>query len=167
MSKPFKMRSGNSPIFKRIGGSSPVRAVPDPAGEDFPTEEKDYTLTDEQVSDYLGETKQDIREQKRIDLARSRRQQKYATGSRSGKKVNINLNPLSIITGDTGRGHFGITTSQVRKVTDPKKRRQFKRQLKKKHRSLRSDIKKEARHDIDRRKEREKLVKEHYKHYNT
>ena len=85
------------------------------------------------------------------------------------KKTNINLNPLSIIDPYgplSGQGgHFGITTSQVRKVTDPKKRRQFKRQLKKKHRNLRKDIKDKARADIKMRKYRDDLVKEHYKHY--
>ena len=151
MSKPFKMRSGNSPMFKLMG-ASPVK------------QSTDIILTnDEQISDYLGETKQDIKRQKKEDLARSHRQQEYATGSRSGKKTNINLNPLSIINpygALSGQGgHFGITTSQVRKVTDPKQRRQWKKQLKKKHKEIRSNIKDQTKLDIQARKERENVVK--------
>ena len=96
MSKPFKMRSGNSPIFKRIGGSSPMRAAPDPAGVDYvppPAEIEEIphgtaraSLTDEQIIEYLGDTKRDIKEKKRRALESSRRMQKSATGSRSGKK---------------------------------------------------------------------------------
>jgi hypothetical protein len=150
MSKPFKMRSGNSPMFKLMG-ASPVK------------QSTDIILTDdEQISDYLGETKQDIRKRKKEDLARSHRQQEYATGSRSGKKTNINLNPLSIIDPYgplSGKGHFGITTSQVRKVTDPKQRRQWKKRLKKKHKEIRSNIKDQAKLDIQDRKKRENVVK--------
>ena len=40
------MRSGNSPMFKLMG-ASPIKQF--------------VTLTDEQISDYLGKTKRDIR----------------------------------------------------------------------------------------------------------
>jgi hypothetical protein len=148
MSKPFKMRSGNSPIFKFMS-ASPIKQF--------------VTLTDEQISDYLGKTKRDIRKDKKKAIESADFQKKSILGSKSGKTTNINLNPLSIIDPYgplSGKGHFGITTSKVQQSLN--KPRQFKKRIKDQFKEKKRNIKLEAKQKIQDRKRREYEVKKHY-----
>jgi hypothetical protein len=148
MSKPFKMRSGNSPIFKFMS-ASPIKQF--------------VTLTDEQISDYLGKTKRDIRKDKKKAIESANFQKKSILGSKSGKTTNINLNPLSIIDPYgplSGKGHFGITTSKVQQSLN--KPRQFKKRIKDQFKEKKRNIKLEAKQKIQDRKRREYEVKKHY-----
>tara|TARA_R100001443_G_scaffold22481_2_gene34737 strand:- start:292 stop:747 length:456 start_codon:yes stop_codon:yes gene_type:complete len=148
MSKPFKMRSGNSPIFKLMG-ASPIKQF--------------VTLTDEQISDYLGKTKRDIRKDKKKAIESADFQKKSILGSKSGKTTNINLNPLSIIDPYgplSGKGHFGITTSKVQQSLN--KPRKFKKRIKDQFKEKKRNIKLEAKQEIQDRKRREYEVKKHY-----
>ena len=60
----FKLKSGNSPLFKHIGSNSPLRVVPDPAGQNYPSRRDENRLKrDLEQSQRLDKLKENLLKQ--------------------------------------------------------------------------------------------------------